>query len=312
MTSNSRQLRAHFLRKAIRPLASFCIRRGIKIQEFEECTKAAFIDAASAELNKQGSDVSNSRLSEMIGLHRRDVTRITTNPETDKSQGILLMRLIGQWQQDQRFFLQRGIGRPLTFEGKNSEFVKLVSAVSKNLNPYTLLFELERLGAVKKRADRLELLVDALQTKGDVSEGLRILSQDIADLLYAVEENLFEEQDDTLYVPNLHSRTFFDNIQKSKVPEIKKWILEQGSIFHKKVRNHLANFDADLNPSIPKTDAGQKFSVTTFSYNLSVQPKDEETIATEASSKNTSKKNTSVTAQAKAETKHKQSTRSKK
>ena len=145
-----RKLLLEGLKQLLRPVARFCLNRSIKIQDAGEMLKYAFLEIAKEELQRDAKLVSNSRLSVMTGLHRRDVVRLLLDGVEISESAPLLLRVIGQWQQDSRFADKKGHPKSLSIEGKKSEFVDLVQSISKDLNPYTVLFELERVGAVRR------------------------------------------------------------------------------------------------------------------------------------------------------------------
>jgi hypothetical protein len=82
-----------------------------------------------------------------------------------------------------------------------------------------------------------------------------------------VEENIFERSS----VPNLHIKTFYDNICVSEVENLKRWILKEGAEFHAKMRDYISRFDLDSNPQLFEKKGGARISVGTFS--MSETPK---------------------------------------
>ncbi|MCB0358426.1 MAG: hypothetical protein KDD44_02290, partial [Bdellovibrionales bacterium] len=61
--------------------------------------------------------------------------------------------------------------------------------------------------------------------------------------------------------------TEFDRISREAVPQIKRWILKEGTRFQERVRSYLAQFDADTNPDIPPHQhADARVVVGTFSF----------------------------------------------
>ena len=93
-------------------------------------------------------------------------------------------------------------------------------------------------------------------------------SNDASDVLEAAQENLSLSPK----VPHLHLRTEFDNIYLSELPHIRKWLLLEGSRFHKKVRAFLSKYDKDLHPSKPAA-AGGKVVVGAYSLSAEGDPK---------------------------------------
>ncbi|MCI5065331.1 DUF6502 family protein [bacterium] len=245
----------------LRPIARFCIGRGIKFQDFQEAAKLAFTCEAEEALQREHESVNISRLSVVTGLQRKDIKRLQSNPP-EEGEATLLAKILGQWQGDRRFSTARGKPRVLSIEGAESEFSQLVAAVSKDLKPHTVLFELERIQAVHRSERGIKLLDGALSVTDDVLGGLEFLTEDISDLFHSVEENLFQH----LTVPHLHIRTVYDNICVSALPKIRLWILENGSAFHEAARNYISQFDKDLNPKLFHEEGGARVSVGSVSF----------------------------------------------
>lgn len=221
--------------------------------------KELFVEEAQRELQRRNAEVSFSKITAMTGTHRKDVAQLLQNgPQPPKED--LIARVIGTWRHSPDFSAR---GRPslLSFEGKENQFQTLVHSVSSDLNPYTVLYELDRTGAVTKTADGLKLNVQLHLIKGDREAGVRLVSHDMDDLLNAVEQNI-EEQ---LQTPNLHIRTEYDRIALQHEAEIREWLIDEGSAFHARARAYLANFDCDLNPKLRQSSEVGRVVLGAFS-----------------------------------------------
>ncbi|MCB0358721.1 MAG: hypothetical protein KDD44_03770 [Bdellovibrionales bacterium] len=241
------------LRLILRPIARFCLRRSLTVQDLIEAGKAAMLDAAAAEIERTGATVTISKLRVMTGLHRRDVNRIYKERSLNEVSAGYITGVIGRWLTHQRYQTKSGTPRVLTCEFEDSEFNELVSEVSTDVHPSSVLFELERVGAVERSARGLRLKADVYSGGGDPVKIYELLQRDIDYLVTAVEENAFEPQP----VPNLHIMTEYDNISMRDLPKIREWLLRQGSIFHHEARNYLSRFDLDLNPRSKKQGGGR-------------------------------------------------------
>lgn len=250
------------LLQILRPLAKFCLRRSLKIQEITEILKQALVESAHAELLEKGREATVSKLSVMTGLHRRDVMRLTSSEGEPKQAGSLVKKVLSVWERNKKYLDARGRPRALTFESLESEFASLVASISADISPYTLLYELERSKTIEKKGDKIKL-VSSIYTapRGDEKEGFRMLSGDIDDLISSVEDNIYSAQD----IPHLHIKTSYDNIVESALPKIRRWVLDKGEEFHHSLREFIARYDKDLNPKLKDDIPGAKISVGTFS-----------------------------------------------
>jgi hypothetical protein len=225
--------------------------------------KEVFVESAKAELASAGETPSLSRLSVMTGVHRKDVTRIERAGDRKGSGENLIARVMVQWQHDPRFATKQGRPRVLTAEGRESEFAALVRSINgEDVSPYSVLHEMERLGAVERSPKGLRLIWRDFVAGDDLRSGLEMLASDTADLGMAVEENLFKPSES---LKNLHLKTEFDNILPEAVSEIRAWILQEGSLFHRRVRDFLARYDRDITPSLKASGGRCRVVLGTFS-----------------------------------------------
>lgn len=250
------------LPKLLKPLAKYSIRFGLQFQEIAEQLKKALVDAAVVSLSGEGVNSNISRITLMTGVHRKDVARLINDIEKPVETASLLSRVIGQWRQDPKY--QNKLGKPkvLPVQEKDGEsFFDLVSSISRELNPATVLSELVRTGAVKKTALGVQLTAPVYVPMGNVKEGLQMLGADADDLFDAVQQNILLAGK----FANLHIKTEYDNIPDEALPEIRRWLLKEGTDFQKKVEKFLSGFDKDLNPAMRGSAGANRVAVASFS-----------------------------------------------
>lgn len=261
MATISRKIILDGITLLLLPIARFCLRRDVKIQDFVECAKRAFLQVGHEEISATGVESSTSRLSVITGLHRPDVRRLSSTTLDDHARSIPT-RILGHWQSDKRFLSKAGRPKSLKIEGENSEFVELVRAVSKDINPYTVLFELERSQSVERLSNgKIKLTSGVYVPAGDLKQGFVFMSRDCHDLISSVEENLFSPAT----VPNLHISTEYDNISRDDLDEIREWLLEQGTLFHENAQTYLSQFDLDVHPRPHTEQRPMRVAVCAFS-----------------------------------------------
>lgn len=260
--ADSQRIRTTCLGLLLRPIARFCLRRSIKMQDYLEVSKQVFVDVAKEELQRRQENESVSRLSVMTGIHRREIDRFLDSKNQPRYGHDLPSRVIGQWQSDKRFLSKSGKPRILGVEGKQSEFVELVASVSKNLNPYTVLSELERAQVVERTVNGLKLARRTYEAAAaDVDQSFALLSEDSEDLIRAVEENVFDRNSKS----NLHVKTQYDNISLEYLDTIRSWFLEKGRTLHDEARRFLSQFDRDINQDLPKSKGRARVAFGSFS-----------------------------------------------
>ncbi len=258
MSDTAQKIIFNSLRAMLRPIARFCLKHSIGIQELLDSSKRVFVEVAAEELERQNEKVTVSRLSVMTGLQRPAV-KSYQKPEEEINTSRFTSRVIGQWRRDARFLTQNGRPRVLSTEGDESEFKHLVHLVSTDLHPRTVLFDLERLGVVELTRAGVRLKAKAYSSGKNEEESYRMLGRDMDELMGAVMDNLESEHE----MPNFHAYTYFDNLPKEDISKIQRWLLRQSSQFHQRVERYLSQFDLDINPN-PKKTGGQKIAMGSF------------------------------------------------
>jgi hypothetical protein len=247
-----------YLKQVLRPFARFALRHGLRMTDILETLRAAFVEVAEDELRRLAVKPSTSRLAVTTGLSRREVQRVSGTDALPAVSLSLPARVVGLWLSHPQFRLKGGKPKVLSMEGAGSEFNQLVRTISHDIHPASILFELERVGLVKKTTRGLQLIEDSFQSR-DPEDGIRMLSQDLDQLLLAVDENLFAQ----LPEKNLHVRTASSFVAAADATEVREWLLKEGGAFHRRIRDYLAEHDVELNPKPGKQERAEVL-VTTF------------------------------------------------
>ena len=257
------------MKKLLAPLATFCLKKGIRIQDIVPELKNALIEAARKDLKQRGEEESISRLSAMTGMQRKEISYKEELPTNKIESADMLSRVLNLWM-NQKSFCDSKTKAPkaLSYEGSHSEFALLVRKVSSDLNHHTVLFELERAGAAKKDpiARTVSLVREEFITYDDPVEAFELLSRDVNLLIDTVDKNLISLPTERL----LHRTTQYDNVYESAVPEIKAWIQKAGKKLHAEARRIMSKYDADTttdkNRKMSEKKAGVTIGIGTFEF----------------------------------------------
>lgn len=252
-TEAIRRIHTKCLKALLRPVLRYCLKRSFTIQDLIAVAKSSIVEIAAESIEEENAAVNYSRLSIMTGIHRQEVKRLYQWPQENDTSTSYIRKILGQWEQDPRF--QDAVGNPkrLECQGDDSDFRKLVRSVTVDVNPSTVLFELERIDAVERNSHEIELKRSDQLIADDPEEVLHLLSRDTEDLTIAIEENIVGGHD----VRNLHGRTMYDNIYLEDLKHVKEWLLEEGSEFHRRARRYLARFDKDINGDPDRLGGGK-------------------------------------------------------
>ena len=229
-------------RALLMPVVRFALRHSVSVQQMIELLKEGVVRAAAEELDQLGEKANTSRLSARTGMHRRDVARLYSEQERPPLPSTISARIVAQWESDSRFHGANGKPRILSIKEGSNGFSHLVQLVGTDLNVGTVLFDLERSGAVERTPNGVKLKRGHALVREELLDGVRILADDWEDSVRTVEGNILSRK----APPDLHGRTEFDNIPPKHETEIRNWLLAEGGKFHQKIRRYLARFDRDF------------------------------------------------------------------
>ena len=230
------------LRMLLRPIAWLAVRYSIGLRTMLEALKGAMVDEAVRYLKLEGKPISASSLSVMTGVHRGDVARLIDKDQPAIVAKNMISEVMGAWCTKKAYRERSGKLRALGISGKTSEFYKLVKTVHTSLNPYTVLNELERLGCVERKDNRVKLLSREYVPSGNLSLLFDFLAEDIYDLTRVVAENL---ENKSAPATSHHLKTQYNRIPKAQIDSVRTWINTKGSAYHQEVREYLAKLDLD-------------------------------------------------------------------
>lgn len=260
MSKNLRTELLTCLQMMLSPIARFCLRHSLTVQDFIEATRVVFVRVAAEEMAKSGSKVNISKLSISTGLQRQAVERIFKEGEI-KDTPSRIDRIVGQWRYDRRFTTRSHKPRVLSIVGDDSEFNRLVRTVSKELHPSSILFELERLSMIERTDNGIKLKGLAYEPRQSAVEGAKLLARDVDDLISAVTDNI--ESFDSPELPNFHAASIFDNLSEDDLPKVRRWFYKACSNFHTRVERFLSAKDRDYSGE-KKKDSGKRVVFTSF------------------------------------------------
>ncbi len=152
------------MRRILRPLVRAMIARGLTYPQLTEMLKELYIAEAVRHFGIEGKRMTDSRVSLLTGLQRRDIRAHRDAPADDwpKSMGPI-PRVIALWTSDARFAEDAG-PKALPRAGEPPTFESLMAEIGRDVHPRTILDEMVRLGLADwdREADVVALTADSL------------------------------------------------------------------------------------------------------------------------------------------------------
>lgn len=195
-------------------IVAWLIKSGVGYAEFSSALKPLFYNAAIAELDEIAQKKTDSSLSLISGLHRRDVSQYKNNNthqrvalNTVQTAVGLPLRVLQLWQ-------SKKYPSSIQISGEQG-FDALVKEISTEKHPRSVLFEMKRLNMLSEENGEVSLnrissasAEQSLQQKQHLVDGLKAHFQ-------AGIKNLFDA--DTVY---LHDQISFDQLSLNSVHKL--------------------------------------------------------------------------------------------
>lgn len=161
------------------PIARLAVARGVPFPQVIERFKLQYLRGAEA-LTEGATD---SRISVMTGLQRRDIARLRDLPQEGLPPVNHLAKLVRIWRQELPAALPRS---------GDASFDTLAARIRKDVHSRTLLEQLLAAGTVVSKGDQVRLVAEAYQPLAGSEDQLNYLAANGADHLAAGVANVMD------------------------------------------------------------------------------------------------------------------------
>lgn len=174
------------------PVVRWLLRHGVHYGPFADVLKGVFVAVAREELSQAQAKTTDSAISVMSGVHRKDVRAIGADPNALPLPRCVPMaaQLLARWRADARFLDCGGAPKALPRSGASGSFEALAREISSDVHPRTLLDELLRLGQVALDAEIVRIARPAVRPAPGIEDGAVEFSTSAADHIAAAVHNL--------------------------------------------------------------------------------------------------------------------------
>ncbi|WP_282061734.1 DUF6502 family protein [Roseobacter litoralis] len=211
------------LKGLMRPLVRTLISRGVTAPAFYKLLKSVYVDVAYEEFRLGGAAPTDSRVSLLTGVHRRDVRTILSSDDdawkTARGKSATFATVLSQWMTRPEY--QDDTGQPISLP-KTSEnspnFEALVREINTDIRPRTILDELTRQDLVHESADGLLRISEGAFTgpRSD-HDKLVFFAANVGDHLAAASQNLLSDD-----APFLERAVFYNRLSPASVDQIEE------------------------------------------------------------------------------------------
>lgn len=213
----------HAVRQVLYPLARLLLGQGVNYPQLAELMKTVLVEAADREFRIAGKSQTDSRVSLISGVHRKDVRRLRAAPANGNNviaKSVSLgAQLVAAWTGLRKFRDKQGHPLPLprlVSQGGGISFEALVERVSKDIRSRAVLDELLRLGVVRMdEQDRAVLNVEAFVPRSGFDEKLHYFGHNLRDHVAAAAHNVLGAGE-----PLLERSVHYDALSEESIREL--------------------------------------------------------------------------------------------
>ncbi len=208
------------LRRALRPLIKLMVAKGITYNYLAELLKDIFVEVADKEFRIGAKPSSDSHLSLLTGIHRKDIKRLRhcahSNNEIAPQAISMGARLVSLWTSDARYLDENNQPKPLPRfirEGGEISFEGLVASVSCDIRSRVVLDEWLRLGVARfDEKNRVCLNIAAFIPVHGFDEKAYFFGHNLHDHAAAATSNLLGDNQ-----PFLERSVYYDGLSVDSV-----------------------------------------------------------------------------------------------
>jgi Family of unknown function (DUF6502) len=219
-------LAAGAMGQILQPLARLMIDHGLQLPSVVELLKQALVSEAVAGYGLGGKGSSDTRISLLTGVHRKDVRRLRDLPPqaAPVTPAVTLSAsVVARWISEPKYLGADQSPRPLArTPGLNapgeSDFTSLVGEVTRDVGPRAVLDELLRLGVVELQEGRLVTLkAAAFVPREGLNESFHFLAANVSDHLASAVHNLAPDHQGALM---LEQSAFSEGLSAAQAHEL--------------------------------------------------------------------------------------------
>lgn len=238
--------------KLLRPLVRIMLRYGMPFGTFAELARAVYVEVAEREFVLPGKKQSDSRISVLTGLNRKEVHRLKqldlVLADESTARYNRAARVISGWMRNSYFQDLDGQPASLPFDdGSDHSFSALVKLYSGDMPARAVLDELLRVEAVSRGEEGVVSLITHAYLPANLDrDKVAILGVDAADLINTISVNLGGSGSGLRF----QRKVSYDNVSTEAVAEFKQFSAVDSQLLLEKFDRWLASHDRDENPEM--------------------------------------------------------------
>ncbi|KHF76414.1 hypothetical protein PJ15_3169 [Acinetobacter sp. neg1] len=243
-------------------IARWLIHSGVGYTDFVAALKPIFYEQALSELDRIQQNKTDSAVSLLSGLHRKDVSafRQQATQNTTEAPNFAISvpaRVIARW-------IALDLPHQIPVSGEENSFEALVKHISTEKHPRSILFELQRLGVVEQQGQQVILQQNSFTPDNQMQESKALFSANLTDHLAAGIDNFISEKPFTHLEQAVHA----EKLTPQSVEALRQLSIELWQNMAKQLLNAaIHHCEQDQN----KTDATYQFRFGVYQYDTQIK-----------------------------------------
>ena len=266
------------LRRLLRPLVKLMLSQGITYPYLSDLLKGLFVEVAEQDFRLDNKSPTDSRVSLVSGVHRKDVSRLRSaamrSEQAVSSVVPLGAQLVAQWLGNPRYWQENGQPRPLPrliSEGGDLSFEALVTSVNSDIRSRVVLDEWLNQGVASiDEAGRVCLNTQAFVPSEDAQEKAFYLGHNLHDHAAAAVHNVLGNQP-----PFMERSVHYSGLTSTSVQRLQSLSQDLGMqtlLTVNKAAKEAEEADRLAGKSSDQTAADQRFTMGVYFYATPMDP----------------------------------------
>lgn len=187
------------VREILAPMIRLLVATGIDYTRFSAEMKLIFIEQALKEIERIGGKDTDSAISLLSGIHRKDVRQWRESGlQASIAREIpMSTQVYARWMQERLYLDRRRKPKILPRSGPAPSFESLARSVTQDVHPFTILTDLIRLGVVEIAEDNgVEIVIpnpNGFVPPPGSAELVELFRGNLADHAHAAAQNMMRE-----------------------------------------------------------------------------------------------------------------------
>ena len=244
-------------------LARWLIHSGVGYTDFAAALKPIFYEQALAELEHLKQNRTDSAVSLLSGLHRKDVSAFKQQANQSASETPLNFaisvpaRVIARW-------IALGLPQQIPVSGSENSFDSLVKYISTEKHPRSILFELQRLGIIEQKGHEVILQQSSFTPDNQMQESKALFSANLSDHLAAGIDNFISEKK----ITHLEQAVHAEKLTSQSVDSLRQLSIELWQNMAKQLLNAAIQYCEQDQHS---EDAHYQFRLGVYQYDKEIK-----------------------------------------